>query len=216
MTWFIYLIIHKRSGRVYVGQTTRPLETRWHYHATPSSGCLRLRNAIQKYGPEEFDMFRIDQASSQDEVDVLEEQYIASHRSQETDWGFNITKGGRGFRKRFCKRGHDMDAPGGRMPSDDTCRQCSQERDRLLYTPEFGKAKRERRKELLLLDPERSARLLANNAAKQRKKFADPVARDAKNKRQRELHAVRMQNPEYREAWRVHSAAWRAKQKAAA
>lgn len=38
------------SGRSYIGQTTQPIEERFKQHQKPSSDCVLISNAIQKYG----------------------------------------------------------------------------------------------------------------------------------------------------------------------
>jgi hypothetical protein len=50
----IYIIENVETGKGYIGQTTRSVEQRFKEHCKSFSGCLKLRNAIQKYGQECF------------------------------------------------------------------------------------------------------------------------------------------------------------------
>ena len=52
---FLYKITHKVSRKAYIGQTTRPILERLEEHQKPSSGCVAISRAIQKYGWENFD-----------------------------------------------------------------------------------------------------------------------------------------------------------------
>ncbi|AGE60159.1 GIY-YIG catalytic domain-containing endonuclease [Acanthocystis turfacea Chlorella virus WI0606] len=51
---FIYMLISP-SGKSYIGQTTRPFEERFKDHQKPSSGCVAIFRAIQKYGWDNFE-----------------------------------------------------------------------------------------------------------------------------------------------------------------
>ena len=51
---FIYMLTSP-SGKVYIGQTTRSIEKRFKQHEYPYSCCTALKNAIQKYGWENFE-----------------------------------------------------------------------------------------------------------------------------------------------------------------
>ncbi|AGE57071.1 GIY-YIG catalytic domain-containing endonuclease [Acanthocystis turfacea Chlorella virus NE-JV-3] len=51
---FIYMLISPYE-KSYIGQTTRPIEERFKEHQFPSSKCVAIYNAIQKYGWENFE-----------------------------------------------------------------------------------------------------------------------------------------------------------------
>lgn len=75
-----YGIIYKAtcsvSGKSYIGQTTTGLESRWKKHQRPTSRCLVLQAAIQKYGAYSFTLKEICEAETKDELDRLEEHWI--------------------------------------------------------------------------------------------------------------------------------------------
>lgn len=51
-TGIIYKIAFP-TGKVYIGQTKRSLHTRMREHRREDSGCVKLKNALNKYQPEE-------------------------------------------------------------------------------------------------------------------------------------------------------------------
>lgn len=53
----IYAIINKTNGKVYVGQTVQDLKRRWRpgKMAKAYSSCIALKNALIKYGEENFE-----------------------------------------------------------------------------------------------------------------------------------------------------------------
>lgn len=51
---FIYMLTSP-SGKSYIGQTIRPIEERLRQHQFPSSKCVAILRAIQKYGWDNFE-----------------------------------------------------------------------------------------------------------------------------------------------------------------
>ena len=92
----IYVIENLENGKGYVGQTTRSVEQRFKEHCKSFSGCLKLRNAIQKYGQECFYVETIWEGEcSQEELDALEFHYIEQFNTIDPH-GYNLTYGGLG------------------------------------------------------------------------------------------------------------------------
>jgi group I intron endonuclease len=89
--YYIYRILHRKSNRSYIGLTTNPL-SRWRNHKLKTSGCTRIRNAIQKYGANEFDISVIDECATLQQANVLETNYIIEYNSVNN--GFNLQSGG--------------------------------------------------------------------------------------------------------------------------
>jgi group I intron endonuclease len=53
----IYKIKNKITYDLYIGQTIYSLQERWSSHCrNKKNGCRKLRHAIQKYGPENFEI----------------------------------------------------------------------------------------------------------------------------------------------------------------
>lgn len=95
-TWLVYLITNKVNGKVYVGQTSNGIKTRWRGHcAEAKRSNLRLYRALKKYGYESFDIRMIHGPSlSQEESNALEVKEILNHRSTNPDFGYNYSTGG--------------------------------------------------------------------------------------------------------------------------
>lgn len=90
----IYKITNEINGKVYIGQTTRPLNQRWWEHLKPSRyKKSALTAAIQKYGKESFIVEEIDGANSLSELNYLEKHYIYKHRTLSPN-GYNLLSGG--------------------------------------------------------------------------------------------------------------------------
>lgn len=92
---FIYRIINKKNGKIYVGQTIRSIEERWGGHcssALKDSNNL-FHNAINKHGKDSFEIEELAKASTQDELDKLEDFYIKSNNTLHPH-GYNLKTGG--------------------------------------------------------------------------------------------------------------------------
>jgi group I intron endonuclease len=88
----IYKIINKSNDKVYIGQTWLTLSKRWGLHCSNKSCCTKLRNAIEKYGRDNFIIELLDETTSQDFADWLEISYIGLYDSIKN--GYNIKEGG--------------------------------------------------------------------------------------------------------------------------
>ena len=91
----IYKITNRINGKVYIGQTTQSIVTRWSKHCSNSkTKCYALYSAIQKYGKENFTVEQIDIASDRDELDKKEIQWIQFYDCISPK-GYNLTTGGK-------------------------------------------------------------------------------------------------------------------------
>lgn len=91
----IYKITNKVNGKIYIGQTIRPLLVRWKHHCNPANkNCVAMHRAIQKYGKENFTVEQIDVACDRDELDKKEIYWIEFYDSMNPDKGYNLIKGG--------------------------------------------------------------------------------------------------------------------------
>ncbi len=103
MTAFIYTVTNQITGKKYVGQTIRPVQTRWRSHVCASvrgsSECRVFHAAIRKYGAVAFvvESVRLD-GVSQDDVDDVERETIIRASSLVPN-GYNLDAGGRAGRK---------------------------------------------------------------------------------------------------------------------
>ena len=89
----IYLVTHRESGKMYVGQTTTSISDRWSGHQR-CSYCVLLHRAIKKYGPASFDVYAIDFADSKSDLDQREIFWIEFLGTQDESRGYNLRSGG--------------------------------------------------------------------------------------------------------------------------
>jgi group I intron endonuclease len=93
----IYKVTNKVNGKVYIGQTIKPLNVRMSGH---KSDALNDRNnqhfhkAIKKYGMYNFKWEIIARCYSLNELNKKEKLFIEEHKTFEN--GYNLTKGGKG------------------------------------------------------------------------------------------------------------------------
>ena len=88
----VYLIINLVNGKKYVGQTVRPLETRFNDHSRQDTMPGR---AIRKYGKENFRYGVIKSCASKSEMDYWEKFFIKNLKTK-SPTGYNLTDGGEG------------------------------------------------------------------------------------------------------------------------
>jgi hypothetical protein len=84
---FIYQIKNKINNKIYIGQTTRPLHKRiYEYKSAFNLNKFHnkhLLNAFNKYGLDNFEFTIIDTASTIDELNLKEVQYIKKFNSND-------------------------------------------------------------------------------------------------------------------------------------
>ena len=89
---WIYKISNTQNDKVYIGQTIRPIEQRFHRHindALNNNLDTHFARAIRKYGAECFYVEEIDSANTQEELNQKEQYWIRFYNSVEE--GYNET-----------------------------------------------------------------------------------------------------------------------------
>lgn len=89
---WIYKIENIENGKVYIGQTIRPIEQRFRRHITDAINCklnTHFARAIRKYGEKKFIISIIDTACDQSELNYKEQYWIKFYNS--TIDGYNET-----------------------------------------------------------------------------------------------------------------------------
>lgn len=89
----IYMLQNKTTGMVYIGQSVNP-EYRVRRHFWKANGCLKLRNAILKYGKESFTSKVLYWCIDKPDANEVEQLLIELCDSKIN--GYNITPGGFG------------------------------------------------------------------------------------------------------------------------
>ncbi len=80
-------------GKVYVGITSMKLKDRWK-NGNGYETCTLLKRAIEKYGWENFTHEVIFEGLTKEEAEIKERELIASLRSNDPEYGYNIENGG--------------------------------------------------------------------------------------------------------------------------
>lgn len=89
---FIYKITNSKNGKMYIGQTIRPIEQRFKRHINDAMNNIldtHFARAIRKYGESCFQIELIDTAKTQDELNLKEQKYIQLYNSVKC--GYNET-----------------------------------------------------------------------------------------------------------------------------
>ena len=89
---YIYKITNLINGKMYIGQTSRSVETRWKEHLRNKDECP-IHVAMQKYGIENFNIETLEECEN-DLLDAKEVEYIQKYQSYNGHIGYNATKGG--------------------------------------------------------------------------------------------------------------------------
>ena len=95
MRIWLYKIVNKKNGKIYIGQTTLGLR-RWKTHCTNArvgrDGALS--SAIRKYGEKNFTFTLLYAIKSKYVADYCEQGLISKYKSNQTENGYNRTTGG--------------------------------------------------------------------------------------------------------------------------
>ena len=89
---WIYKITNIQNNKVYIGQTIRPIQDRFHRHINDALNNIldtHFARAIRKYGKDNFIIEQIDQAQTQNELNKKEQYWIQYYNSVQN--GYNET-----------------------------------------------------------------------------------------------------------------------------
>lgn len=137
----IYMIQNKLNGKMYIGQTRRPLKERINQHKLDAENGVgfELHNSIRKHGWDNFEVTILDETDNIDKLNELEEYYISKYDS--INKGYNLALGG---------KNNTMDSPKIRkhhdeiMRNDDVRNKISNTMKAKLSDPEIKKSYTER------------------------------------------------------------------------
>lgn len=89
---WIYKITNIQNNKVYIGQTIRPIQDKFHRHINDALNNIldtHFARAIRKYGKDNFIIEQIDQAQTQNELNKKEQYWIQYYNSVQN--GYNET-----------------------------------------------------------------------------------------------------------------------------
>jgi group I intron endonuclease len=90
---WIYKITNIQNQKVYIGQTIRPIEQRYHRHINDAMNNIldtHFARAIRKYGKDNFIIEEIDSAKTQNELNEKDQYWIQYYNSINS--GYNETE----------------------------------------------------------------------------------------------------------------------------
>ena len=92
-SYCIYSHTNKINGKIYIGLTSMKPEKRWKNGVGYHNGT-HFRNAIDKYGWDNFEHEIIKDNLTKDEACYWEKYYISLHNSMDRNYGYNMSSGG--------------------------------------------------------------------------------------------------------------------------
>ena len=95
----IYLIQNLINNKRYIGQSINTFIYRYSSKWWKKVDNPHLKNAIQKYGYENFSVQILASEKSKEELNVLEMLYINLYKSDDKNFGYNLTNGGASYEK---------------------------------------------------------------------------------------------------------------------
>lgn len=82
----LYKIVNAVNDKIYIGVTNNP-KSRWKQHIGPHSNCVKLKRAIEKYGPDKFSMEILCMG---EEDYIIDLEYKAIELFGSTEYGYNL------------------------------------------------------------------------------------------------------------------------------
>ncbi len=89
MQYIIYKLQNRANGKIYIGRTRRGLSRRVKEHVNAESKCRYLKNAINKYGIDAFDISVLEFANDDKELSRAEKKWILYYNSLVPN-GYNL------------------------------------------------------------------------------------------------------------------------------
>lgn len=131
MSYCVYMHTNKSNGKIYVGLTSMKPEERWCNGKGYHKGTY-FRNAIDKYGWNNFEHEIIKDNLTKEEASYWEQYYISFYNLLNRRYGYNMSSGGEcgghpqtlETRKKISKNGYRQGMKG-KKHSDDTKRKMS-------------------------------------------------------------------------------------------
>ena len=139
-TYTVYRHLVLANGKSYIGQTRQNPLDRWKEGAG-YVGCKYFYQAIKKYGWDNMLHIILGFAYTAAQADAMERYYIKKYKSNDPDYGYNLTSGGVGAPNRKCTeetRKKRSDAIKGRSMSEEARQKIS---DALKGRPSPNKGK---------------------------------------------------------------------------
>lgn len=94
--WCVYSHTNLINGKKYIGITSKIPEHRWGHNGSGYIGCTYFFNAINKYGWDNFSHEILYDGLSEEEAKNKEIELIKKYKTNDENYGYNLTAGGDG------------------------------------------------------------------------------------------------------------------------
>lgn len=94
MDYSLYVHVNKINGKRYVGITCKDPEYRWGVNGSKYKSSPHFYSAIKKYGWNNFEHIILITGLSKDQACALEKRLIRKWKTQNKEYGYNISDGG--------------------------------------------------------------------------------------------------------------------------
>lgn len=89
----VYKITNLVNNKIYIGQTSKSIKSRWYGHCAASQNQTLIARSIKKYGKDNFKIEELMYAFNKEDLNYLE-QVIIETSSSLFPYGYNLSKGG--------------------------------------------------------------------------------------------------------------------------
>lgn len=95
---WVYKVVNKVNGKIYIGATTQTIHSRWVQHVYSSLNGYKkglFNKAIMEFGENNFKVNKIKTCFSEEHLNTSEIYFVEFYNSNNPDFGYNRSTGGK-------------------------------------------------------------------------------------------------------------------------